>query len=229
MAQSKNSYNGIEVSKTAIAIGDEITITYKGFLAVNGAESLYAHLGYNEGWEDKESVQMKKEKGGFKAKIKVTNPGSLNVCFSNEWNNYDNNDHNNYTFQVAAKKSTDRSTPTKTTNEVAVKTPKASVVKAASTKTAKAAATKEAPTKTAKAATTKVAATKAVPVKTTKVAAEKPVTKTPAKADPKTKKTVAKAVEKKTTASKAPTKATTPVKESKPTTKPTTAKKTSKK
>lgn len=101
MTKTKNDQNVVKLSKSNMAVGDQVTITYKGWLAENGAENVYAHLGYGEAWEELSDVKMKKEKNGeFKAKLKLKTAGELNMCFKDDWNNWDNNNSSNYSFEV---------------------------------------------------------------------------------------------------------------------------------
>ena len=51
------SENGVFISKTKISAGDKLTLSYKGLLAVSGAETVYAHIGYNGTWRIKASFK----------------------------------------------------------------------------------------------------------------------------------------------------------------------------
>jgi hypothetical protein len=112
MAKEMQMYqsNGISVSKTSIVAGDELTLSYTGLLADRGAESIYAHIGYGDTWEDKDFIPMKRSGNVFKTSIKVKRTGSLNVCFKDSTDNWDNNSNNNYTFTVAPKTATKKET-----------------------------------------------------------------------------------------------------------------------
>jgi len=50
MARTKQVYadNGVELSKTTLTVGDEVTLYYKGLLAQSGADAIFAHIGYGE-------------------------------------------------------------------------------------------------------------------------------------------------------------------------------------
>lgn len=107
MARNKQLYadNGVEISKATINVGDEVTLLYSGLLAKSGADSVYAHIGYGENWEDKAFVPMEKVEDVFKATIKVSHPEKLNVAFKDSVDNWDNNSQQNYSFDVTAKAS----------------------------------------------------------------------------------------------------------------------------
>lgn len=112
--------NGVKISKTAIKEGDEVTLSYEGFLAKNGASKVYAHVGYGDAWDSKDNIPMSFEKGVFKADLKVKKSSSLNICFKDDNDNWDNNSFNNYSFKIAQKAAATASkTETKTGAKVA--------------------------------------------------------------------------------------------------------------
>ncbi len=104
---SKNKYveNGVKLSKVNVVAGEEITVTYNGLLAASGAQNVYAHVGFGNDWNETIDVPMTKDKkGDFKAKIKIAGYDSLNMCFKDDVNNWDNNHSFNYSFDVLNKK-----------------------------------------------------------------------------------------------------------------------------
>ncbi len=107
MAKTKQLYedNGVELSKGSISAGDEVTLVYSGLLAKNGADMVYAHIGYGEDWQEKDYLPMQREEGIFKTTIKVSSYDSLNIAFKDGGDNWDNNSQANYSFRVAKKAS----------------------------------------------------------------------------------------------------------------------------
>lgn len=104
---SKNKYveNGVKLSKVNVVAGEELTVTYNGLLAASGAGNVYAHVGFGDDWNEVVDVPMKRDKkGDFKAKIKIAGYESLNMCFKDDVNNWDNNHSLNYSFEVLNKK-----------------------------------------------------------------------------------------------------------------------------
>lgn len=95
--------NGVTISKSTIYAGDEITVTYSGMLASNGAVEIYAHVGYGDEWEQKSFIPMANNNGVFSCNLNVLMPGTLNMCFKDNADNWDNNSQNNYSFKVAKK------------------------------------------------------------------------------------------------------------------------------
>lgn len=98
----KNPYidNGIYVKPLQVTVGDNIKISYDGLLAKSGANEVYAHIGYGNKWSSSKDYKMIKTNTGFETSIPVTNAETLNICFKDSINNWDNNSGMNYTFEV---------------------------------------------------------------------------------------------------------------------------------
>lgn len=105
MARSKQLYedNGVEISKATISAGDEVTLKYSGLLARNGADMVYAHIGYGDDWQEKAFIPMENDNGVFRTTIKVSAYDSLNIAFKDSGENWDNNSYENYSFKVSRK------------------------------------------------------------------------------------------------------------------------------
>ncbi|MCX7747582.1 MAG: carbohydrate-binding protein [Clostridia bacterium] len=142
--------NGVVISKSSIKVGDEITVSYNGLLLKSGADKVFAHIGYGDEWNEKTFIPMDFQEGVFKATFKVALPNSLNMCFKDGVENWDNNSGENYSFKItdaakavkvpAEKKTTPKKAETKTavvseTGEVAA-TKKKAVAKTTTKKTA---------------------------------------------------------------------------------------------
>ncbi|ADU73792.1 putative carbohydrate-binding protein with starch-binding CBM53 [Acetivibrio thermocellus AD2] len=163
MARTKQVYadNGVELSKTTLTVGDEVTLYYKGLLAQSGADAIFAHIGYGENWEDKTFIPMQKENDVFKATIKINHADDLNIAFKDSGDNWDNNSWANYSFKV-----------TKKAKPAKVVTAEEKAEKKAASKSAKSSASKSAASK--KSTTTKSAsAKKTASGKTKKTSTEK--------------------------------------------------------
>jgi len=105
LARTKQLYadNGVELSKSTISVGDEVTLFYSGLLAKCGADSVYAHIGYGDNWEFKEYIPMEKVEDVFRATIKISHPDTLNIAFKDSIDNWDNNSYQNYSFNISTK------------------------------------------------------------------------------------------------------------------------------
>jgi hypothetical protein len=71
---------------------EDSTITYSGYLFKNNSQAVTMVYGYGDSWENTSNVEMAKTDKGFVATIKVANNyDTLNFCFKNENNEWDNN------------------------------------------------------------------------------------------------------------------------------------------
>ncbi len=77
-------------------------LTYKGTLATNGAEEVYVHYGFGLLWENLQEVKLDKvSEGVFEANINLLSHDSINFCFRDGNNNWDNNDAQNYSMPIS--------------------------------------------------------------------------------------------------------------------------------
>lgn len=105
MAKDTQPYagNGVVLSKATLYVGDTVTLSYSGLLVASGADQIYAHIGYNENWEERAFVPMNNEDGVFVAPVKILLPGKLNISFKDSASNWDNNSSENYVFKTSKK------------------------------------------------------------------------------------------------------------------------------
>ncbi len=92
--------NGVSISPAIPTVGDKVKIMYDGLLSKSGATHVYAHLGYGGTWNYTQDVPMNKTTTGFETPVPVTMADSINVCFKDCANNWDNNSGLNYTFDI---------------------------------------------------------------------------------------------------------------------------------
>lgn len=83
-----------------IVQNSKLKISYVGMLYANGAEDVYLHYGFNEGWEDITDKKMDKTELGFQCEIEIGNQDTLNFCLKDGNDNWDNNDGNDYIFNI---------------------------------------------------------------------------------------------------------------------------------
>jgi hypothetical protein len=95
---------GIELSKEKLHSGEKCTLNYRGILAESGADRIYVHYGYGDTWDEREYAEMAYTSGIYTAEIGLKMPGTLNVCFKDSANNWDNNSYKDYSFKVQMKK-----------------------------------------------------------------------------------------------------------------------------
>ncbi len=95
---------GVILSKKTLYSGDRLKINYNGLLAQAGAENVYLHSGYGSDWSNSSYIQMQKTQDGFSAELEVLEGDTLELCFKDSADNWDNNSGNNYLFNISAKK-----------------------------------------------------------------------------------------------------------------------------
>ncbi|MCX7747983.1 MAG: carbohydrate-binding protein [Clostridia bacterium] len=91
------STNGVQLYD----IQNMIKLTYTGQLAKNGADQVYAVIGYGEPnhWENVETLLMNKTaQQSFEVLTFRKAQGNINVAFKDSANNWDNNQNQNYVF-----------------------------------------------------------------------------------------------------------------------------------
>lgn len=92
--------NGISISPTIPAAGDKLKVVYDGLLAKSGATEVFAHVGFGSRWDNLHDYKMNKTSMGFEASIPVSGSETMNICFKDSANNWDNNSGRNYSFDV---------------------------------------------------------------------------------------------------------------------------------
>ena len=80
--------------------GSKVKISYVGYLFQNGSEEVYLHYGFGMNWDNVSEVKMEKTELGFQCEIDILEADSLNLCFRNGANEWDNNFGQNFTFDI---------------------------------------------------------------------------------------------------------------------------------
>ena len=83
-----------------IVQNSKLKISYVGLLYANGTEEVYLHYGFNPEWEDITDTKMEKTELGFQCEIEIGNQDTLNFCFNDGNGNWDNNDGQDYIFNI---------------------------------------------------------------------------------------------------------------------------------
>jgi len=77
-----------------------VKISYTGKFFQNGSETVYIHFGFGNGWNHLQELKMQKTELGFQVEIELLGSDTLNFCFKNELNEWDNNNSENYIFPI---------------------------------------------------------------------------------------------------------------------------------
>lgn len=78
----------------------KVKISYTGKFYQSNNEKVYLHYGYGDNWNNINEIEMSKTDLGYQAEICLTGDSTLNFCFKNQNNEWDNNLGNNYIFQI---------------------------------------------------------------------------------------------------------------------------------
>ena len=77
-----------------------VKISYTGKFFQENAEEVFIHYGFGNNWENVNEIKMEKTELGFQVEIELLSNDSLNLCFRNSNNEWDNNDSQNYIFPI---------------------------------------------------------------------------------------------------------------------------------
>lgn len=77
-----------------------LKISYTGKFFQDGSKNVFLHYGFGKDWENVSDVEMIKTELGFQAEIKLIDSETFNFCFKNENQDWDNNDNNNFIFEI---------------------------------------------------------------------------------------------------------------------------------
>lgn len=78
----------------------KVKVSYTGTLFQENAEEVFIHYGFDNDWKELNEIQMKKTDLGFQAEIELPTYDTLNFCFRDGNNNWDNNNTANYVFPI---------------------------------------------------------------------------------------------------------------------------------
>ena len=77
-----------------------VKISYTGRFFEDGSEDVYIHYGFGMNWDNLAEIEMDKTELGFQAEINLLDGDTFNFCFKNENDEWDNNNTENYVFQL---------------------------------------------------------------------------------------------------------------------------------
>jgi len=77
-----------------------VKISYTGKFFQDGSEEVSIHYGFGINWDNISDVKMQKTELGFQAEIALIESDSFNFCFKNNEDKWDNNDGQNYIFEI---------------------------------------------------------------------------------------------------------------------------------
>ena len=77
-----------------------VKISYTGSFFEDGSEEVFIHYGFGINWDNLSEVKMERTELGFQAEIELLDSDSFNFCFRNGNDEWDNNNCENYVFEL---------------------------------------------------------------------------------------------------------------------------------
>ncbi len=80
--------------------GSTVKISYTGKFFEDASEEVFIHYGFGENWDNLSELKMEKTDLGFQIAITLLDSNTFNFCFRNGNNEWDNNNSQNYVFEL---------------------------------------------------------------------------------------------------------------------------------
>ena len=77
-----------------------VKISYTGKFFQDGSTNVYIKYGFGNEWENTVETEMTKTELGFQIEVNLINKDTFNFCVRNENDEWDNNNGNNYVFNI---------------------------------------------------------------------------------------------------------------------------------
>lgn len=77
-----------------------VKISYTGKFFQDGSDDVFIHYGFGLNWNNVSDIKMEKTELGFQAELTLGEGETFNFCFRNGNNEWDNNDGQNYVFNL---------------------------------------------------------------------------------------------------------------------------------
>lgn len=79
---------------------NNIKISYTGKFFQEKAEKVFIRYGFGENWENLVEQEMQLSELGFQIELELIDSSTFNFCFKNEKGEWDNNNGENYIFEI---------------------------------------------------------------------------------------------------------------------------------
>lgn len=86
-----------------------IKISYTGKFFQDNSEEVFIHYGFGLNWDNVSEIEMEKTELGFQCEIDILAGETLNLCFKNNANVWDNNFGQNFVFPIEEKQEQEES------------------------------------------------------------------------------------------------------------------------
>jgi len=101
LAMVRHEPGGVSIYPFPAREGDLVTVTYDGLLSHAGADQVYLYAGYDRDWKDTHFLRMQRTDRGWEKTFAVNHRfKTINFCFKDSANNWDNNNGQNWSIPV---------------------------------------------------------------------------------------------------------------------------------
>lgn len=77
-----------------------VKISYTGKFFQDGSTNVFIRYGFGNEWENQVETEMVKTELGFQIEVELQDKETFNFCIKNEKDEWDNNNGNNYIFDI---------------------------------------------------------------------------------------------------------------------------------
>lgn len=77
-----------------------VKVSYTGKFYQGDNDKVFIHYGYGKNWDNIQEVEMKKTDLGYQTELNLAGNETINFCFKNQNNEWDNNFGKNYIFNI---------------------------------------------------------------------------------------------------------------------------------
>lgn len=81
----------------------KVKVSYTGKFYQGNNEKVFLHYGYGKDWNNINEIEMAKTDLGYQAELDLIGKDTINFCFKNQNNEWDNNFGQNYVFDIEKK------------------------------------------------------------------------------------------------------------------------------
>lgn len=78
----------------------KVKVSYTGKFYQGNNDKVFIHYGYGENWNNVSEAEMIKTDLGYQTELDLAGGDTINFCFKNQNNEWDNNSGNNYIFNI---------------------------------------------------------------------------------------------------------------------------------
>ena len=78
----------------------KVKISYTGKFFEDNSNEVYIHFGFGTFWDNLSEIKMERTEIGFQTEIVLVESDTFNFCFRNEKDEWDNNNTENYVFEL---------------------------------------------------------------------------------------------------------------------------------